>query len=196
MRVESTRFVKSAMKLDDCPKDRKPEIAFAGRSNVGKSTLLNTLFGRKGLAKTSKTPGKTQTINFFLLNECVYLVDLPGYGYAKVSKSLKDVWGQAMSAYLREREPLRLAVLLLDSRHKPSDLDQQMLDLLEEAEVPTAIVATKVDKLKQSERKASIARIREELGLDDEALIIPFSSMTHAGHRELWETIESVIADQ
>lgn len=193
MKVTHASFLKSALRLEDCPKDGRPEVAFCGRSNVGKSSLLNTLLGRKGLAKTSKTPGKTQTINFFDVNQRLYLVDLPGYGFAKVSMSLKKEWSAAMLRYLREREPLQLVVQLVDSRHKPTALDHEMLDLLEEARKPTLLVATKFDKLKQSEKKASIARIREELGLDETAVVLPFSSTVQTGHKELWRYIQDCI---
>jgi GTP-binding protein len=193
MKVTHAAFLKSALRLEDCPLDGRPEVAFCGRSNVGKSSLLNTLLGRKGLAKTSKTPGKTQTLNFFNVNNRLYLVDLPGYGFAKVRLSLKKEWSEAMLRYLREREQLALVVHLIDSRHKPSPLDHEMLDLLEEARKPTLLVATKFDKLKQTERTANITRIRGELGLDDTAVIVPFSSMTQVGHKELWRYIEDTL---
>ena len=193
MKVTHAAYLKSALRLEDCPTDGRPEVAFCGRSNVGKSSLLNTLLGRKGMAKTSKTPGKTQTLNFFDVNQRLYLVDLPGYGFAKVSVSLKREWSAHMMRYLREREQLSLVVHLIDGRHKPSPLDHEMLDLLEEAERPTLIVATKFDKLKQSERKPNLTRIREDLGLDEAAVILPYSSMTQLGHKELWRFIEDSI---
>jgi len=193
MKITHAAYLKSALRLEDCPKDGRPEVAFCGRSNVGKSSLLNTLLGRKGMAKTSKRPGKTQTLNFFDVNQKLYLVDLPGYGFAKVSLSLKKEWSAAMLRYLREREELCLVVHLIDSRHKPSPLDHEMLDLLDEAQKPTLLVATKFDKLKQSERKPNITRIREDLGLDDAAVLIPFSSETNTGHKELWRYIEDSI---
>lgn len=190
MRVVSAKFLLSAMEARQFPRDGRPEFAFAGRSNVGKSSLLNRLLNRKGLAKTSSTPGKTQTINFFDVNERIYLVDLPGYGFAKVPLALKNQWQALMAGYLREREPLRLVVQLLDARHPPSDKDIEMLELLDAAEVPTLLVATKVDKLKRSQRQARLNEIRKTLELDEEALIIPASSETGEGIPDIWSVIE------
>jgi GTP-binding protein len=181
MKIKHAEFLKSALKPEDLPRDQRPECAFVGRSNVGKSSLLNNLLGRKSLAKTSSTPGKTQTLNFYDINGSMYFVDLPGYGFAKVPVALKEQWNFYMLRYLQEREQLKMAVLLVDSRHAPSPLDINMLEILDEAEVPTLIVATKVDKLKQSERVSNLAAIRTTLELDEEAMIIPFSSMTKEG---------------
>lgn len=189
MRVNSVQFVVSALDPRQYPRDRRPEIAFVGRSNVGKSSLLNTLLGRKGLAKTSSTPGKTQTLNFFDVNERFYFVDLPGYGFAKAPKSMKDAWNQVLAEYLRTRDTLRLVVSLVDARHKPSALDVEMLHLLEEAEVPTLVVATKIDKLKRSQRNPAFKAIRETLDLHDDMLVLPFSSETKEGVKELWQVI-------
>lgn len=189
MKVVSAAYLKSALRAEDFPRDRRPEVAFVGRSNVGKSSLLNALLNRKGLAKTSGTPGKTQTVNFFDVNGACYFVDLPGYGYAKVAPQLKEAWQRHMAAYLRDREPLRLAAALIDSRHAPTAKDHEMLALLEDAAVPTVIVATKVDKLKNSERARNLRRIREDLELDDEALVLPCSSQTGEGVRELLRVI-------
>ncbi len=192
MKVVSAKFVKSAVRLAQYPTDGRPEFAFVGRSNVGKSTLLNMLLNRKGLAKTSKTPGKTQTINFFDVNGHIYFVDLPGYGYAKVSKAAKQRWERVMTDYLRKREPLRLVVQLLDARHEPSDRDHEMLELLDRAEAPTLIVATKVDKLKRAKRDTSLAAIRKSLELDEDALIVPCSALTGEGKRELWRVMDDL----
>jgi GTP-binding protein len=180
----------SALDPAHYPRDRQPEIAFVGRSNVGKSSLLNTLLGRKGLAKTSGTPGKTQTLNFFTINEKFYFVDLPGYGFAKVPKSMKDTWNKVMVEYLQTRSNLRLVISLVDARHEPSPLDVQMLNILDEASVPTLVVATKVDKLKRSQRNKSFNLIRETLGLPDDYLVLPFSSVDREGVKELWQVIE------
>lgn len=189
MRVRSATFLKSAMRPEQYPRDGRPEIAFVGRSNVGKSSLLNSLLGRKGLAKTSSTPGKTQTINFFDIDERFYFVDLPGYGFAKVPLAVKEAWGRVMTAYLSDREPLRLVCQLVDARHAPTERDLEMLALLDEAEVATLVIATKFDKLKASERSRNLARIRTTLDLPDEAMIVPYSAMTGAGKDELWEVI-------
>lgn len=193
MKVVQSEYIKSAMKVADCPKDRLPEIAFAGRSNVGKSSLLNALLKRKNLAQTSKTPGKTRTLNFYRVNDAIYFVDLPGYGYAKVSKSVKETWGKSILEYFHNRDTLRLVVHLVDSRHKPTKLDHEMLDILEEAEVPTLIVATKFDKLKASERKKSIERIRGDLELPAEAEIWPISSVTGKGVPGLWGFLDDAL---
>lgn len=193
MRVTKAEFVLSAILTAHFPKDRRPEFAFAGRSNVGKSTLLNRLLGRKGLAKTSGTPGKTQSINFFDVNGRIYFVDLPGYGYAKAPKALRVRWNKSIAEYIRGRDCLKLAIQLVDARHQPSDKDLEMLEMLEEAEIPTLIVATKIDKLKRSERARNLARIRQTLELDDDAAILPVSGVTGEGIPELWCFINDVL---
>ena len=193
MKVVSASYVKSALRPDHYPRDGRPEVAFVGRSNVGKSTMLNILLNRKGLAKTSKTPGKTQTVNFFDVNGSLYFVDLPGYGYARVSKTLQAKWARILTDYLVGRPPLRLIVQLVDSRHKPGANDHHLLDLVERAEVPTVLVATKWDKLNASDRARCIESLREDLDLDEDTLIVPFSSMTKHGVRELWDVIEKQV---
>lgn len=182
-------FICSALKAEQFPKRGLPEIAFVGRSNVGKSSLLNKLLGRKGLAKTSSKPGKTQTINFFEVEDKWYFVDLPGYGYARVAKSVKEEWSRRMMDYLRNRESLKIVALLLDARHDPTDNDLHMLELLEESEKPTLIIATKADKLKRSLRDKQLKQIRAKLELADDALLIPFSSETGEGTRQVWEIV-------
>jgi GTP-binding protein len=193
MKIKSAEFLKSAMLPSQFPRDGRPEFAFAGRSNVGKSSLLNRLLNRRGLAKTSSTPGKTQTINFFTVNDAIYLVDLPGYGYAKVPRDVKQKWQQAMHDYLTNRPPLRMVVQLVDSRHEPSDKDAEMLALLETAKVPALIVATKVDKLTKSERAANIRLIYKGLELDPDALVVPFSAISGEGVEEIWRVIEELM---
>lgn len=195
MKIRSCGFVKSVLNLSDCPPEGRPEFAFAGRSNVGKSSLLNTLLNRRGLAKTSKTPGKTRTLNFFDVNGELYLVDLPGYGYAKAPKALQANWGKAITTYLRERKSLRLVVHLLDARHEPTQRDHELLDMLDAFARPVVLVATKVDKLKQKDRATLENRLRKNLALDDSALIIPFSCMSGEGKRPLWEVLESMTAE-
>jgi GTP-binding protein len=194
MKVLSASFLKSVLRPEEFPRDRRPEFAFVGRSNVGKSSLLNVLLNRRNLAKTSGTPGKTQTINFFDVNGRIYFVDLPGYGFAHAPRDLQAKWGQVMTAYLTRREPLRLVVALLDARHEPSDKDLDMLELLEGAEVPTLIVATKIDKLNRSERERNLHSIREKLQLDPDALIIPFSAVTGEGAGPIWAVIDDVLS--
>lgn len=193
MKVTAAEFVKSALLPEDYPKDGRPECAFVGRSNVGKSTLLNILLNRRGLAKTSKRPGKTQTVNFFDVNGRYYFVDLPGYGFAKVARELQEEWGRALTAYLSDRKPLRLVVMLLDARHTPTQKDEELLDLLETAEVPTLLVATKADKLKASEKEQSLKTIRRRLDLADDTAIIPFSSITKEGLRDLWRVVDDCL---
>ena len=196
MNVATATFLKSTVRSGDYPKDGRPEIAFLGRSNVGKSSLMNTLLGKKGLAKTSGTPGKTQTINFFDVNSRFYFVDLPGYGFAKAPMRVKARWGRVVNAYLEGRETLLLVVLLVDSRHAPSANDHEILELLDRAAVATLLVATKVDKLRPSERKRKLARIRKALELPEEALLLPFSAKTGEGKKELWRVIEDVLSGE
>jgi len=192
--VATATFVKSTVRSSDYPKDGRPEIAFLGRSNVGKSSLMNALLGKKGLAKTSRTPGKTQTINFFDVNHRFYFVDLPGYGFAKVPLRVKARWGRVVNAFLEGRETLLLVVLLVDSRHVPSANDHEILELLDRAAVSTLLVATKVDKLKRSERERKLARIHKALELPEEALLLPFSAKTGEGKKELWRVIEDLLS--
>lgn len=192
MRNVEASFVCSALLPEQFPRDGRPEFAFVGRSNVGKSSLMNTLLRRKELARTSGKPGKTQTINFFDINGAFYFVDLPGYGYARVSKTVKEEWSRRMLAYLRNRETLRMAALLLDARHKPAEHDMHMLELLEQSEKPTLIVATKIDKVKRSMRQKNLNVIRGALALDEDALIIPFSSVTAQGAKDIWAVVQSM----
>ncbi len=196
MKILSIEFKKSVLNICDIPRDRKPEIAFAGKSNVGKSSLLNTLWGRKNLAKTSNTPGKTRTINFFDVNNKFYMVDLPGYGYAEVPLKIKEQWNKLMFEYLTQSENLRLVVVLIDSRHGPVEKDHQLLDFLEEHEIPTLLVATKVDKLGNAQRKILLDKIKKELHLDEDAILLPFSSQTKEGVAPLWRIIEEILSDR
>ncbi len=165
-----------------------PEAVFAGRSNVGKSSLINKLLGRKSLARVSSQPGKTATINFYSC-EGARLVDLPGYGYAKVSRSEKERWAGLIDGYFAQERDIRLVVMLVDSRHKPTADDITMLDFLEETGLPTVIALTKVDKLNKSERAARMAAFPDELGCDEE-MLIPFSSMTGEGVEALRELLD------
>lgn len=193
MKILSASYVKSAMRPEHYPSDGRLEIAFVGRSNVGKSTMLNVLLNKKGLAKTSKTPGKTQTVNFFDVNGKYYFVDLPGYGYARVSKEVREQWATVMTSYLTAKRPLRLVIALMDSRHEPVDQDLDLLDLLEDAEVPSLIVATKADKLRVSEMEAASNTIRKTLGLDEDAAIVPFSAQSKQGLRDVWNIIDATL---
>src|SRR4051812_23148024 len=169
-----------------------PEVAFAGRSNVGKSSLINRLLRRSKAARVSNTPGRTREINFFRINAQFVLVDLPGYGYARVSKSTKSEWKPMIEGYLRGRDTLRGIVQLLDIRHDPTDEDIQMLDFLAEVGVPTMIVMTKTDKLSAARAAERIATISASLGLDEEQ-VIPFSAVTGAGRDDLAEAVMSLV---
>jgi GTP-binding protein len=175
------------------PVSELPEIAFSGRSNVGKSSLLNALVRRKSLARVSSTPGKTREINFFRVNDAFHLVDLPGYGYARVSKAARNAWRPLIEGYLRTSEQLRGVVQLIDSRHPPSDDDHRMMQFLASLGVPTIVVATKVDKLKRSEREPTLGALAARLGVDDEQLI-PFSAHTGEGRDDLAHAIVSVLS--
>jgi len=192
----SIELKKSIFKIQNVPRDRKPEIAFAGKSNVGKSSLLNAMWGRKNLAKTSRTPGKTQTINFFEVNQKFYMVDLPGYGYAKVPMKIKEQWNKLMFDYLTQSDRLKLVVVLIDTRHGPGENDLTLFDFLEEHKLPTLIVATKIDKLGNAQRKIQLEKIRKELNLDEEAIILPFSAISKEGVASLWKIIDEVLTEK
>lgn len=174
------------------PKNQRLEIAFAGRSNVGKSSLLNTLLNRKNYARTSSQPGKTQTINFYLVNEAFYFVDLPGYGYAKTSKELVKKWGGMVEGYLKNSKVLRLVFLLVDIRHKPNQNDKQMYDWCIYYGFNPIVIATKEDKIKRSEQNKRIEEIRATLEVVEGTPVIPFSSLTKNGKEEIMEYVDMV----
>ena len=175
------------------PENDKPEIAFAGKSNVGKSSLINALMNRKSYARISATPGKTQTINFYTINEEMYLVDLPGYGYAKVSEQEKIQWGKLIERYLHTSKQLKAVFLLIDIRHDPSANDKMMYDWIVDNGFRPVIIATKLDKLKRSQVAKHVKAVRMGLGLREDDILIPFSSETKQGLDELWETVESYV---
>src|SRR5688572_5352449 len=187
MKVTSAEFCKSAFEMSHWPVDGRPEIAFLGRSNVGKSSLLNSLLQRKGLARTSNTPGRTQSINYFLVNERFYFVDLPGYGFAKVSKAMREDWGKMAEEYLADREELVLSIQLVDSRHEPSALDRQLHEWLVYNEKPHITVATKSDKLSKNQLFKQIRTVEKTLSGSE---VLPFSSETGSGRDALWTEIE------
>ena len=174
------------------PETGKPEFAFLGRSNVGKSSLINSLMQRKNYARTSSDPGKTQTINYYNINDALYLVDLPGYGYAKVSKTTRQKWGRMIERYLLSSSSLRLVFLLIDSRHAPTEDDRLMLAWLLYNSIPTAIVATKADKLKKSTREAELLKLRSSLEGAEDLTFIPFSSVTGEGREEICGLMERI----
>lgn len=184
MKIKQSEFITSAAKPNQYPIDNRPEIAIVGRSNVGKSSIINSLTNRKSLAKVSATPGKTRLVNFFLINNAFYLVDLPGYGYAKVSKSEKESWGKIIENYLLNRAVLKKVILLVDSRHKPSNDDILMYNWIKHYGYAVAIVATKKDKLKKSEISKSEKLIRETLGLNADEKIMFYSSLNKEEGRE------------
>ncbi len=192
MKISSAVFTKSATKPSNYPPVELPEIAFAGRSNVGKSSLINVLVNRKSLVRTSSTPGRTQLLNFFDINSQFSLVDLPGYGFAKVPLAVKNAWGPMLRTYLGKRESLKGVVFIFDIRRVPREEDIQLLDWLEEFAVPTIPVITKIDKLKRSQRDKQIEQIAEATGLPREAFSL-FSAHTRDGKDEIWERIEDAI---
>ena len=173
------------------PDNQKPEIAFAGKSNVGKSSLINALMNRKSYARISATPGKTQTINFYNINDEMYLVDLPGYGYAKVSEAEKQKWGKLIERYLQESKQLKAVFLLIDIRHEPSANDVMMYDWIVRQGFYPVIIATKADKIKRSQLQKHLKMIRMTLQLPAGTKVIPFSSVTKQGRDEIWELAET-----
>lgn len=178
------------------PETDRAEIAFAGKSNVGKSSLINALMNRKALARTSATPGKTQTINFYNVNDIMYLVDLPGYGYAKVSEAEKMKWGQLIERYLNTSKQLKAVFLLIDIRHEPSANDKMMYDWIIEQGYNPIIIATKLDKLKRSQVQKHVKMIKEGLQLVPGTVVIPFSAETKQGREEIWELMESFLDNE
>lgn len=195
MHVISAEFVKSATKPANYPPAELPEVAFAGRSNVGKSSLINVLVNRKGLVRTSSTPGRTQLINFFLVNGRLMLVDLPGYGFAKVPLAVKKQWGPMIETYLSTRPSLGCVVLIMDVRRVPGDEDRQMLQWLRSYGIPTLVVVTKCDKVSKNERARQTALIARELGLAREEMAF-FSALSREGKDEVWERIGALLASR
>lgn len=177
------------------PDNKMPEIAFAGKSNVGKSSLINGLLNRKSLARTSSQPGKTQTINFYNINEALYFVDLPGYGYAKVSKDVQEKWGVMIENYLQTSKQLKAVFLLIDIRHEPSTNDKNMYEWVVYNGYDPIIIATKLDKIKRSQIQKQLKLIRQGLNVKPGTIILPFSAQTKQGRDEIWSTIESLISD-
>jgi len=192
MKIESADFIKSATKKEHYLREGLPEIAFVGKSNVGKSSLINRLVNRKGLVKTSSTPGKTQQVNFFKINNKIIFVDLPGYGYAKVPASVKRTWGNMIESYLKDREELKLVISLVDIRRDPGEDYLQLMEWFHHFNIPFLTVITKTDKAKKKEIGERRERIASLLGLDPEALIL-CSATTGLGKKELWREISSCI---
>jgi GTP-binding protein len=190
MKIKSAEFVKSAVKPADFPKEPLPQIAFAGRSNVGKSSLINSLLNRKNLAKTSRTPGRTQLINFFKINDQFFFVDLPGYGYAKAPLSVKKNWTKMIEEYLKQNSSLSLLVFILDARRIPSQLDQTLQEWLLAWNAPYVCVVTKSDKISKSALGRQLQIIQETLNPPQSVLFVPYSAKTKLGSAELWKIIE------
>jgi GTP-binding protein len=193
MKVNHSEFVISAVGPDQYPQDALPEIALAGRSNVGKSSMINRLINRKNLARKSATPGKTQTLNYYRINTELYFVDFPGYGYAKVSKSLRDQWGKMIERYLQERDVLKLVLVVVDLRHPPSKEDQAMYDWLLHFNIPRCVVATKADKIPKGKWDKHRKMVKETLHMDPNDPIVLFSSELGLGKDELWGHIQACI---
>ena len=177
------------------PENVLPEFAFSGKSNVGKSSLINALMNRKSYARTSSAPGKTQTINFYNINGTLYYVDLPGYGYAKVSLEVKEKWGKMIERYLRRSAMLKMVFLLVDIRHEPSGNNKLMYEWINYNGYHPVIIATKLDKINRSQVQKAVKVIRQGLGMDKEGVIIPFSAETKQGRDEIWDLIEKNLGE-
>lgn len=193
MKVNNVSLAAVGVKMSQYPDDGKPEVAFAGKSNVGKSTLINGMIGRRALARTSSQPGKTRTINFYDVEDVLYFVDLPGYGYAKAPKTEIERWGKMIDEYLNKRECLMGIVLLVDIRHEPGENDKMMYDWLKHYGYDIIIAATKKDKIKRSQVQKQLSVIKKSLNLAPEDKLIAFSGETKEGKDELWAEIERVI---
>ena len=193
MKINEALFAGSSTRTSEKPKQKFPEFAFIGRSNVGKSSLINALMNRKSLARTSAQPGKTQTINFYNINDAMYLVDLPGYGYAKVSEAEKEKWGKMIERYLQTSKKLKAVFLLIDIRHDPSANDKMMYEWIVAQGYHPIIVATKLDKLKRSQIQKHVKMIKEGLQLIPGTTVIPFSAETKQGREEIWELMDTYL---
>ena len=177
------------------PENTLPEIAFAGKSNVGKSSLINALMNRKALARTSAQPGKTQTINFYNINDAMYLVDLPGYGYAKVSQEIREKWGKLIERYLHGSKQLRAVFLLIDIRHEPSENDRRMYEWIVYQGYDPIIIATKLDKIKRSQIEKQLKVLRTGPGVKPGTRMLPFSALTKQGRDEIWAVMDEILAE-
>lgn len=193
MRIDTARFVLAAHSRDDFPRDGRPEVAIVGRSNVGKSSLLNRLVGQGRLARTSSTPGRTRAVVYFLINERWYLVDLPGYGYAKVAMEEREAWRRLMDEYFRQGPDDRLLIQLVDAKVGPTPLDVQAREYFSSLGAESQVVATKIDRVGRSKRHGALEEIRRELNLG-ERQPLPFSARTGEGRRELWRVIDARLA--
>lgn len=193
MKVNNVSLAAVGVKMSQYPTDKKPEIAFAGKSNVGKSTLINAMIGRKALARTSSQPGKTRTINFYDVENILYFVDLPGYGYAKAPKTEIERWGVMIEEYLNKRDTLMGIVMLVDIRHEPGENDKMMYNWLKHYNYDIIVVATKLDKIKRSQIQKQLSVVRKGLNMSAEDRLVSFSGETKTGVDELWEILENII---
>ncbi len=191
MKINSVEFVTSAVRKSQYPTDKKIEFLLVGRSNVGKSSFINTLINRKNLARTSSIPGKTQTLNFYLINNEFYFVDVPGYGFAKVSRKLKNKFGEMIEDYLKERENLKMVFMITDLRHKPTEDDILMYNYLKYYNIPVTVIATKADKISKNNYEKNKRIIKEGLKIENDSDIILFSSHTRLGKEEVHNLIEN-----
>lgn len=193
MNLHNAEFIKSAVKPADFHRDNLPAVVFSGKSNVGKSSVINRLLGRKNFARVGASPGKTVHINYFCIDKQVYFIDLPGYGYAKVAKTERDRWGKLMEQFFATEDLIDLGVMIVDSRHKPTADDVTMAEWFLSTGCPMVIVANKVDKLKKSEVAPNLAQIRDALGLPEEIPVIPFSAEKGTGRDELLDIIQNAV---
>lgn len=189
MKITNAEFIISAVGAEQYPEDGLPEVGLAGRSNVGKSSIINRMIMRKNLARTSSQPGKTQQLNYYRINDNMYFVDVPGYGYAKVSKMQRAAWGRMLEAYFQKRMTLRLVLLVVDLRHAPTTDDCLMHNWLTHYGLPVCVVATKLDKISRNHLSKHVKQVRTTLGLSAEAPVVMFSSETGQGREELWDII-------
>lgn len=193
MKVTKSEIIISAVAPKQYPTEGLPEIALAGRSNVGKSSFINKMINRKALARTSSKPGKTQTLNFYLINEFFHFVDVPGYGYAKVSKKERAAWGEMLETYFSERENLKAAMLIVDIRHQPTNDDVMMYEFFKYYQIPVIVIATKLDKIKKGQIAKNVKRVKDTLQLQGNDEIIPFSSETGQGKDQAWKSIQAYL---
>lgn len=192
MEVHNVELTISAVRPEQYPDKNFPEIALAGRSNVGKSSLINTLINRKNYARTSSQPGKTQTLNFYNVEERLYFVDVPGYGYAKVSQKEREKWARMIETYFSTRQELRGTINLVDARHEPSELDVQMIEFLHYYNIPVLVVGTKVDKIPKSKRNKVESQIKKKMHLNKNDHLVLFSAVDKTGKQEVWDWIEKM----
>lgn len=193
MDIKNARYEVTAVKPEQYPVSDLPEVALVGRSNVGKSSIINALLDQKNLARVASTPGKTRVINFYNIDQALYFVDLPGYGFAHVSKAEKTAWDEMIETYLYSRKQLQLIMMLVDIRHTPSSEDKMMAEWIENQEVPSLVVASKLDKIPRSQVTKRLQDIQSSLAMTEREILIPFSAVTRQGRDEIWNQIKQII---